>query len=160
MGGPGVSIYSTLPGGSYGTLSGTSMATPFASRLAALMLDQNRNISVFQVKSAIMDTVLPDDSLTAKIVTEGYINEKGALTAVQGLAGDGITPAFTPDVPASSAPVLADIGKTIDIGPTGCGALSTGDSEEPFGGDDLLSLLSFFVMFIVIRLPGLVLTKR
>lgn len=37
---PGSSIYSTLPGNSYGSMSGTSMATPITSGCTALMLEQ------------------------------------------------------------------------------------------------------------------------
>lgn len=35
---PGVGIYSTMPGGGYGFLQGTSMATPVASSLVGLLI--------------------------------------------------------------------------------------------------------------------------
>jgi thermitase len=52
---PGVSIYSTLLGG-YGSMNGTSMATPFVSGLAALIWSIDPGLSVDQVRSIIQDT--------------------------------------------------------------------------------------------------------
>jgi len=49
---PGSSIYSTLPG-SYGYKSGTSMATPFVSGLAALILSTSSNLTPDQVEAII-----------------------------------------------------------------------------------------------------------
>lgn len=53
---PGTNIYSTLPenGNTYGNRQGTSMATPFVSGLAGLVLAQNGNLSPAQVKNKIM----------------------------------------------------------------------------------------------------------
>jgi thermitase len=53
---PGVSIYSTIRGGSYSTLSGTSMATPYVSGLAALLWSFAPSLTVDQVESAIEST--------------------------------------------------------------------------------------------------------
>jgi thermitase len=53
---PGVNVYSTYPTSSYATLSGTSMATPFVSALAALLLGQNPSRSVADVKTILAST--------------------------------------------------------------------------------------------------------
>lgn len=51
---PGVKIYSTLPGGNqYGNLQGTSMASPVAAGLAALLMSYFPELSVLQIKEAI-----------------------------------------------------------------------------------------------------------
>jgi thermitase len=49
---PGVSIYSTLPG-SYGSLDGTSMATPYVSGLAALIWSLDPDLPRDQVRDVI-----------------------------------------------------------------------------------------------------------
>jgi subtilisin family serine protease len=51
-------IYSTIRGGSYGRLAGTSMATPHVSGLAALILDRYPSYTPDHVASAILDNAL------------------------------------------------------------------------------------------------------
>jgi len=64
---PGVSIRSTWPGGSYNTMTGTSMAAPQVCGLVALMRQKNPNATVDQIKTAILTTArdfiysLPDN---------------------------------------------------------------------------------------------------
>jgi len=53
---PGDQVYSTYKGNSYATLSGTSMATPYVSALAALLLDELPGRSVADVKQVLATT--------------------------------------------------------------------------------------------------------
>lgn len=83
---PGVSIFSTFPsymtqkmqdnGFStyYGTISGTSMATPHVSGLAALILSQNSSLGYADVKSKILDRGDSLASLLGKVKTGSRIN--------------------------------------------------------------------------------------
>lgn len=53
---PGTDIYSTWPGGSYESLSGTSMACPMVSAVAALVLSKNPSLTNCQVKSILFNS--------------------------------------------------------------------------------------------------------
>ncbi|MCZ8199669.1 S8 family serine peptidase [Microcystis sp. LE19-55.1A] len=53
---PGVQVYSTLPNGAYGFLSGTSMAAPHVAGVVALMLNANPNLTDAQVRQIITTT--------------------------------------------------------------------------------------------------------
>ncbi len=74
LGAPGVDILSTLPGNSYGLLSGTSMATPHVTGTCALILAVNPNIPVSQMKSVLLDATDPIPSLAGKCVSQGRLN--------------------------------------------------------------------------------------
>ena len=51
---PGSDIMSTIPGNNYRSFSGTSMATPFVSGIAGLILSQNRTMGVKELKEHII----------------------------------------------------------------------------------------------------------
>ena len=76
---PGVSILSTYPGNVYTVSSGTSMAGPHVSGLAALVWNADPGLTVSQVKGRILDGVDRLDALSGKIVTAGRINAFNSL---------------------------------------------------------------------------------
>ena len=76
---PGSSIYSTLPGGRYGTRSGTSMATPHVTGVAGLLLSLAPGLSNGQLRSLLLRGVVPKTSLQGKTVTGGVVNADRSL---------------------------------------------------------------------------------
>jgi len=58
---PGVDIYSTVPGNNYERDSGTSMAAPVVSGLAALLMGYYPNLSATDVKHIILGSVMKLD---------------------------------------------------------------------------------------------------
>jgi len=79
---PGVNIASTLPGNGYGYYSGTSMATPHVTGMAALLKSQNPTLDDAQIKTAILDSVDKKSSLKGKVLTSGRLNAASALSSV------------------------------------------------------------------------------
>lgn len=75
---PGTAVYSTLPGGNYGTYSGTSMATPHVTGSAALYAAAYPAASARQVRDVILSAARPTSSLTGKTATGGRL-DVGAL---------------------------------------------------------------------------------
>jgi len=80
---PGSDIYSTLPGGIYGSMDGTSMATPHVAGVAALLWSANPSWTYQQVRNRIFSSVDKIPSLAGKTVTGGRLNAHRALTGSQ-----------------------------------------------------------------------------
>lgn len=76
---PGDNIYSTLPHGHYGYLTGTSQATAFVSGLAALILSENPKLKPEEVREIVMDSADKIGSLQNKIASGGRINAYQAV---------------------------------------------------------------------------------
>jgi subtilisin family serine protease len=79
VGAPGEDIFSTMPGNSYGYLSGTSMASPHVTGIAALLLSMQPGLSGADVRSMLIDTAKPLDSLQGRTVSGGMASAFNAV---------------------------------------------------------------------------------
>jgi subtilisin family serine protease len=80
---PGVSILSTVPdfvdASGYMTASGTSMATPHVTGLAALLAANKPDSSLSEIREAILCGAVPTTSLDGKVLTGGRANAYNSL---------------------------------------------------------------------------------
>nr|WP_086426632.1 S8 family serine peptidase [Nitrospira cf. moscoviensis SBR1015] len=66
----------------YQFLLGTSMATPHVTGLVGLLLSVNPNLTVSELRNAILNTVDRKPALSGKVSTGGRINARAALASV------------------------------------------------------------------------------
>jgi subtilisin family serine protease len=76
---PGEGIFSTLPKGRYGYLTGTSQATAYVSGLAALIMSEIPGLKPSEVRDIIMKSTDKLASLDGKIQSGGRINAYQAM---------------------------------------------------------------------------------
>ena len=79
IGAPGVDILSTWLNNEYEEKSGTSMATPVVSGVAALILAKHPQMSAVDLSKQLMNSTDPIIALKGKTVTGGRINAAKAL---------------------------------------------------------------------------------
>lgn len=100
---PGESIYSTLPDDDYGVMSGTSMAAPHVSGIAAMCYSVNPALTGAQVKSIITntaDTTVRDNnssdtntySAHDELLTYDLVNASNAVDTALDTDGEAISP--------------------------------------------------------------------
>jgi thermitase len=77
---PGVDIVSTYLGGAYESLSGTSMATPHVSGVAALVAGREPSLSLSELRTRLLSTVKPLASLNGLLQSPGIVSAANALT--------------------------------------------------------------------------------
>lgn len=80
---PGSSILSTLPGNKYGSLSGTSMATPHVAGALALLAAAAPQATGAQLKEALLNSTAATQSLADKTVSGGRLDISAALAKLQ-----------------------------------------------------------------------------
>jgi hypothetical protein len=94
LGSPGVYILSTLPGDRYGSMSGTSMATPFVAGTAIQMKVNSPNMLGYQVKNLIMGQTTQVSSLVQRVATNGMLNTASAISTSASASVDTSQPAY------------------------------------------------------------------
>lgn len=91
---PGQNILSTLPGNSYGFMTGTSQATAFVSGAATLVMAHKQSFKVEDVKKYILATGDATTSLASKTRTSRQLNLFKALTILDsGVSASGVVTA-------------------------------------------------------------------
>ncbi|WP_077609811.1 S8 family peptidase [Clostridium sp. Marseille-P2415] len=76
---PGSYILSTVPGNAYGFMSGTSMAAPMVTGVAAMLYSYRQDITLSDVKNIILNSSRKLDSLSGKMVSGGLLDAYAAL---------------------------------------------------------------------------------
>ena len=80
---PGEGILSTIPGGRYGKMTGTSQATAFVSGIAALILSKAPGLSPVEVKELIVSNVTQVSGLHGKVSSGGKVDAYRSIEALE-----------------------------------------------------------------------------
>jgi subtilisin family serine protease len=110
---PGTYILSTTPNNRYSYMTGTSMAAPMVTAAAAMVYSAYEDLTLTQVKQALLSSVRTLDSLSGKTLTGGMLDLSAALSYAAGVTTGGTTQtsadttsASTPTTAQGSAPVI------------------------------------------------------
>ena len=77
---PGTYIVSTTTDNSYGFMTGTSMAAPMVTGVAAMLYSYRTDITLSEVKGILINSARPLDGLKGKLVSGGVVDAYAALT--------------------------------------------------------------------------------
>lgn len=76
---PGNVITSSLPGGLFGEMTGTSQATAFVTGVAALLLSQDPSLKASELKEILLTSASHRQGLIGKVKSAGILNAAEAL---------------------------------------------------------------------------------
>lgn len=120
---PGQDIYSTAVGGGYRYLSGSSMATPVVSGIAALLYSCGDSLYPQNVKELLLQTIKPLDTLVGYVRYAGIPDAAAALSARDLLVSDTIPPTISPETSFRKQELLVTLHPE-DLGGSGCRILA------------------------------------
>ena len=86
---PGHEIYSTVPGGSYAYMSGTSMSAPMVSGLAALVMTMRKDLTSEEVKGVILANVETNINYNRLVSSKGIIDVGATILALKSKTSTG-----------------------------------------------------------------------
>lgn len=119
---PGMDIVSTVPGGVFKQLSGTSMAAPFVAGLAALAIREAPNLSGYQVKNAIISSSDALNLLAGKVSSRGRANAFNLISSVKNMT---LTASYQPGYSPDYSTLDLASSTTESKGKGGCGLVSS-----------------------------------
>ncbi|MBX3041869.1 MAG: S8 family serine peptidase [Bdellovibrionaceae bacterium] len=148
---PGVYVFSTLPGGWWTSMSGTSMAAPFVAGAAALALREAPDLTGYQLRSLLLASADPISRLRPYLVSGARINMENLLNASQ---QNVAMLAYQPDYSPQYLTDRSLASETTAGG--GCGmiqAIGGGGAAPPPGSGAMamLLLLSPLLMWFALR---------
>jgi hypothetical protein len=119
LGAPGSGIVSTVPGGSYASYSGTSMAAPHVAGAAALYAASHPGATASEIRSALLASAVPIPSLAGRTVTGGRL-DVAALVSPGNSTWLSIfaSQSALPEGQSGSTPFQFQIGRAGDISTT------------------------------------------
>lgn len=155
---PGVYIYSTLPGGYYGSMSGTSMAAPFVAGMTAMAMREAPNMTGYQIKQLAMATAQSLGTLNGKIYSAARINAYNLIAnAKSNVSTLASQPSYSPKYQDDRS--IASSGES-SSGGAGCGLVSTALTQLPRGGSPGASAGAVLVLLSLPVLVWWVMRKR
>lgn len=152
---PGVSVYSTAVGG-YRILSGTSMAAPFVSGLAAMIMSERPDLSGYQVRNLILNSADSLSGLFNKIQQGARAQALNTiLNAQMNIQAQGYQPSYEAVRPTSAGRAPASEVQPVKMG--GCGLVSSSVMSRwiaggPGGGSTAEPSLVWIIAFSLLPL--------
>lgn len=105
---PGSYILSTTPENGYSYMTGTSMAAPMVTGVAAMIYSQYTDVTLNQVKEMILLSAKSLDSLSGKVATGGMLDASAALSYdYSGISSESEQSDSTNSTTTNSAPVIS-----------------------------------------------------
>ena len=129
LGAPGSGIYSTLPENTYGSYSGTSMATPHVTGAIALYRSVHA-ASAANTKSAVLGSVVATASLAGTTVTGGRLNASDLLGGSSGGGGGTTTTTTAPVTTTTTTSPSSTTTTTTDPSFAGTVSLASGTKRK------------------------------
>ncbi|HEY0651346.1 S8 family serine peptidase [Phenylobacterium sp.] len=142
---PGSGIYSTMPGGGYGSKSGTSMAAPHVTGALALYAAAHVGFSAQQLREALLASATPTASVLDKVASDGRLDVAQFLDTLAAVEPPPPEPTPTPPPPTTGVVITGTSGADAIAPSTSTTGLTTvlptsyGDTISGLEGNDTLN---------------------
>lgn len=150
---PGSFILSSIRNNQYNYMSGTSMAAPFVAGVAGLILREAPNLTGYQIRNIILNTVTTSGSLSSKVSSGGRVDAYDSVTASQGEVGSA---AYQPSYKAEVRSPASVSSASAETAAKGCGTVSSIMARGIGGGSGTGSSPGFLVFILGMTLVPLI----